>query len=452
MITLGYDHVFAGRYRVVRSIAAGGMGSVYEVVHTETERHLALKVLLPSLVDRPEIRDRFKKEAKITATVESDAIVQVFDAGVDAETGMPFLVMELLKGGDLSTLLKRRPLGATDVIKYLHQVAVALDKTHKAGVVHRDLKPENLYLARKEDGSLQIKILDFGVAKLVVEGTANSGATSSFGTPLYMAPEQFMCASVSPATDIYSLGMIAFTLLVGEPYWEAEAAERTTVFAFANLAIRGTTEAATARALKRSVKLPEEFDPWFSKMTAVEPANRYASATAAIADLSVVLDVPVPVAAAGGDSAIEPPSAPAPSHTTLSGVLPTSPVVAVAPPSANRRLWAALGVALLLLVGGFALRRNLGSSPEITSPTAPEAAAAPSLAQPPASAPAVASEAPIPSASSLTPAAAAAVEPAPDASSTARRAPMPHTSASATEPLEIVAPPEASRRSLYSRE
>ena len=450
MITLGYDNVFAGRYRVVRNIAAGGMGAVYEVVHTETERHLALKVLLPSLVDRAEIRDRFKKEAKITASIESDAIVQVVDAGVDGETGMPFLVMELLKGGDLATLLKRRPLGASDVVKYLHQIATALDKTHKSGVVHRDLKPENLFLARKEDGSVQIKILDFGVAKLVVEGTANAGTTSSFGTPLYMAPEQFMCASVSPATDIYSLGMIAYTLLAGEPYWEAEAAERTTVFAFANLALRGTTEAATVRARKRGIKLAEEFDAWFSKMTAVDPANRYQSATTAIADLAVALDVPLPVAPSG--ELAEAPMPSASTHTTMSGVLPAAVPAAEPHHSSGRRLWVGLAVAFALFLVAIALRRNAVSTMQAPPPIVEGSQIASSPVAPP-SVP-MTTEAPDAPISSAFPSATASADPTPnDASTVARHASSARAASSgAPDPSEVVPAPVTSRRSMYSRE
>jgi eukaryotic-like serine/threonine-protein kinase len=448
MITLQYDEVFAGRYRIVRNIASGGMGAVYEAVHTETERHIALKVLLPSLADRPEIRERFKNEAKITASIESDAIVQIFDAGVDAETQMPFLAMELLRGGDLATLLKNRPLSVQDCVKYLHRVALALDKTHLAGVVHRDLKPENLFLARREDGSLQIKVLDFGVAKLVVEGTANAGTTSSFGTPLYMAPEQFMATPVSAATDIYSLGMIAFTLLVGVAYWEPEAAERATVFAFANIAIRGTTEAATARAAKVKVKLPEAFDPWFWRMTAKRPEDRYQSASAAIEALAAALEVDLP----GPESAgIEAPELGAASHTTMSEVLPPQRDAGTLP-LLHRRVLAAIAVAAIagsVVAGIFTVR---SAKQQQALPPAPELDAV-SIEQGRQVASAQAATSALPEASQ----AAEWLQAAPDASSSAAattgaHAPGKKPVASASAPAETAPAPATSRRGLYSRE
>src|SRR5882724_5054320 len=162
--------VFAGRYRVLKCIAMGGMGAVYEVLHLETERRRALKVMLPHMLQSPELRDRFKREARVAAKVDSEFIVDVFDAGVDDATEMPFLVMELLKGEELGKLLKRQGrLAPSDVVTYLRQTAMALDKTHQASIVHRDLKPDNLFLTHQEDGAPRIKVLDFGVAKIVAD-------------------------------------------------------------------------------------------------------------------------------------------------------------------------------------------------------------------------------------------------------------------------------------------
>ena len=189
MQVLQRDVIFAGRYRVLRRLASGGMGAIYQVVHTETDRQHALKVLLPSLVDRDEARERFKKEARITANIKSESIVHVFDAGVDLDTGMPFIVMELLDGEDLDAKLKRD--GAMDpalAVDLLAQIARALDQTHAAQIVHRDIKPENIFLTPGDDGCLKAKLLDFGVAKMVVEGASAQAGTTSFGTPLYMGP------------------------------------------------------------------------------------------------------------------------------------------------------------------------------------------------------------------------------------------------------------------------
>jgi len=149
---LGSGKVFHGRYEVVRCIRAGGMGAVYEVVHLETRRRRALKVMLPSIVRDADMRNRFRLEAQITADVDSDHIVETFDAGVDVETGAPFLVMELLRGEDLLHHVEARGrVPAADVVGLLGQLARALEATHARGIVHRDLKPENLFLAVRGD-------------------------------------------------------------------------------------------------------------------------------------------------------------------------------------------------------------------------------------------------------------------------------------------------------------
>jgi serine/threonine-protein kinase len=283
--------LFAGRYRIVRCMAAGAMGSVYEVVHTETERRRALKVMHPHLFQSEEMRERFKREARIAAQVESEYIVDVSDAGVDEATKTPFLVMELLQGEELGDRLAR--LGAlppAEVVTYLHQVALALDRTHAKMIVHRDLKPENLFLTLREDGSPRVKILDFGVAKVVAEGATGAGATRSLGTPLYMAPEQFRAGvKLLPAADIYALGMMAYTLLVGEPYWAFEARNAGDVIAFAMTVIQGPKESAVARAAARGVMLPAAFDGWFGPVTAVNPGDRFSRATEAVRALGEVL-------------------------------------------------------------------------------------------------------------------------------------------------------------------
>src|SRR5262249_3859933 len=132
---LGPGTIFHGRYEIVRCIKAGGMGAVYEVIHLETRRRRALKVMLPSVVEDPELRARFKLEATVAADVHSEHIVETFDAGVDPQTGTPFIVMELLRGEELGAALQRRGLlPASEVVELLYQAALALDRTHAAGI------------------------------------------------------------------------------------------------------------------------------------------------------------------------------------------------------------------------------------------------------------------------------------------------------------------------------
>ncbi|WP_438014451.1 serine/threonine-protein kinase [Sorangium sp. So ce315] len=291
--TLADGTVFARRYRVLRLIASGAMGAVHEVVHLETERRRALKVMHAHLFQSEEMRERFKREARIAAHIESDHIVDVFDAGVDEATGMPFLVMELLRGEELGQRLQRvGRLPPDEAVTYLHQAALALDRTHAANIVHRDLKPANLFLSQREDGSVLVKILDFGVAKLVAEGATAAGATRSLGTPLYMAPEQFQVGKkLTGAADIHALGQMAFTLLVGKPYWDPEADEAGDVIAFAMLAIRGPQEPPVQRARAMGVTLPPGFDAWFARTTAVDPAARFRRATEAAQALGEVFGI-----------------------------------------------------------------------------------------------------------------------------------------------------------------
>ncbi len=297
--------IFAGRYRIEHRIAAGGMGAVYEVLHLETNRRRALKVMHPDFVQNEESRDRFRQEARVAAEVSSDYIVDVFDAGVDESTRMPYLVMELLEGEEISKRIRRLGrLPAQDAVLFLHQAALALDKTHRARIVHRDLKPDNLFLCEREDGPPRVKVLDFGIAKIVAENAASASATQAVGTPLYMAPEQFLADSkVSPATDLYALAMIAYTMLVGQTYWLEESKKGANVFAFAAYATLGPQEAATVRAERSGVTLSPGFDAWFAKASSKKPEDRYTSATSMIAALAEALGLPAPAALMAGSYA-----------------------------------------------------------------------------------------------------------------------------------------------------
>jgi serine/threonine-protein kinase len=204
---------------------------------------------------------------------------------------MPYLVMELLRGQDLGSLLETRGrLDAADVLVYLRQTALALDKTHVNGIIHRDLKPENLFLTTLDDGSPHIKVLDFGIAK-VVSQSGMFKTTRNIGTPLYMSPEQIRGdGNIGTASDRYACGHIAFTLLVGQSYWTPEA---TTLSAAAALLVRvlqGKPEPATLRARALGVELPHGFDAWFDRATAADPAQRFESLRAQIDSLAAVFD------------------------------------------------------------------------------------------------------------------------------------------------------------------
>jgi serine/threonine-protein kinase len=290
--------VFAGRYRIVRELASGGMGAVYEVVHNVTERRCALKVMLSHTVERDQLRKRFMQESRLAAQIGSEYIVDVLDAGVDDETKAPYLVMELLEGEDLGQrLLRQGPLSREETVAYLWHVALALDRTHQAGIVHRDLKASNLFITRREDGTALVKVLDFGVAKVLTMERSGEHRTQTVGTPIYMAPEQFRAEGrISPATDIYALGMLSYTLLVGVHYWTREHERCENPFAFASIAVHGPQDNPSARALEDHVSLPPAFDDWFFRATSRWPQDRFPSATSAVSELAAALGVEVPIA------------------------------------------------------------------------------------------------------------------------------------------------------------
>jgi serine/threonine-protein kinase len=268
------------------------MGAVYEVVDVRTESPRALKVMLPSIVEDPDLRARFALEARVTGNIISDHVVRVLDAGIDEASGTPFLVMDLLQGEEVGGLAHRRgALPFDEVVLYLRQAALALDKTHAAGIVHRDLKPENLFVTYRDDGSPCVKILDFGIAKVVAQSTAR--ATRAVGTPLYMSPEQIRGdGRVSARADVYALGHIAYTLLVGEPYWAPEMKAAESVYPLLTAIMTGLPEAATARALRRRrIMLPPAFDGWFATCVALHAEQRPERATLALSALAEALGI-----------------------------------------------------------------------------------------------------------------------------------------------------------------
>jgi serine/threonine-protein kinase len=340
------------------------MGSVYEVIHLETERRRALKVMHAHFAESADFRERFKREARVAAQFESDYIVDVFDAGVDEATGMPFLAMELLRGEELARTLRRvGRLPPPEVVNWLFQTSLALDRTHKAGVVHRDLKPENIYLCERDDGPPQIKVLDFGIAKIATSSKGAGQATNNVGTPLYMAPEQFLPGTdVTASADIYALGLLAYTLLVGTDYWHEELERDDNVFALALIAMKGPPEAPSVRAMRvAGILLSPAFDAWFARVTAMSPAARFASASEAVRALGEALRIhlppPRPMATSSIDVDMQELAALNSRDTPIGG---SSTTMELRPPTRARRftMVAAAATILLLGAGTLALRKD----------------------------------------------------------------------------------------------
>jgi serine/threonine protein kinase len=252
--------IVAERYQILERLGAGGMGVVYRCRDLKSGRLRAIKTIRRDLEpDSRELVRRFiKAEADALARVESDFVVRIFDAQVlgEADDETPFVVMELLTGQDVEHVLKERGrLPPQEVVTLLWQAACALKAIHAEGIVHRDLKPANLFIKTRDDGSLELKVLDFSISRLL--DRANGRTTMIVGTRGYMAPEQAAGYDVDHRADIYALGQVAHAMLQapGEP-----------------------------------------FRVWHTKATAADRRDRFTSATQAIEALSTALGTKLPIA------------------------------------------------------------------------------------------------------------------------------------------------------------
>ena len=219
MAGLESGKVIAGKYRLLHPISEGGMGAIWRAHHTQLEAPVAIKLVHASLLDKEGTLARFEREAKASARIRSPYVVHINDHGIDEESGMPFIVMELLEGEDLQRRLRRVGRLAPDhALSILEKVCKGLARAHELGIVHRDLKPANVFLCDPDDET--VKILDFGIAKEIGADKIVGGDTTTpgqvLGTPHYMSPEQARGQLLTPASDVWSLSVIAYRTLVGQ--------------------------------------------------------------------------------------------------------------------------------------------------------------------------------------------------------------------------------------------
>jgi eukaryotic-like serine/threonine-protein kinase len=199
-----------GRYRLVRRIATGGMGEVWEADDTVLGRRVALKVLVEELAADKRATRRFVREARATARLTHPNVARVYDFGRDGEA--PFLVMELLQGETLADRLADGPLPPAEAARIAASVADALDAAHQLGIVHRDVKPANVMLTPAGD----VKVMDFGIAAAADETHSTTGS-GLYATVAYVSPERAAGEPATPASDVYSLGAVLYELLCGRP-------------------------------------------------------------------------------------------------------------------------------------------------------------------------------------------------------------------------------------------
>jgi serine/threonine protein kinase len=263
--------VLADRYRVLRKLGEGGMGSVYLAEHTTINKRLAIKVLSSEYSHKQDLVDRFLQEARAASMIEQENVVEITDFGSTPQ-GSVFFVMEYLNGEDLSrTIKKEGPLPWSRVKPIMMQICTALASAHDAGIIHRDMKPENCYRITRGANSDFIKVLDFGIAKVTSDDGDGSGKGLTrtgmiFGTPEYMSPEQAKGERVDHRVDIYAVGVIMYEMMTGVPPYSRGD----------HMAVMYQHVQGKARQPKEvNPNLPEGLSELIMKAMAVDKAKRF---------------------------------------------------------------------------------------------------------------------------------------------------------------------------------
>jgi serine/threonine-protein kinase len=273
-----------GGYDVLRKLAEGGMGVVYEGRHAKLGRRGAIKLLKLEYCQSDDVVERFYQEARAVNEIHHENIVDIYDFGRDAD-GRVFFVMEFLEGESLAGRLKRGPMPFGEAMPVLEQIIRALKAAHDKGFVHRDLKPDNIWLKRRDDGATDVRLLDFGIAKLVGLDGAKEKLTRTgtiIGTPDYMSPEQINGApTVDARTDVYSLGIIMYELFAGHVPFQGETlAAIMTGHLF--------TDPPPLTGLPQELGIPDAVATIVDRMLAKEAADRYQNVSEVLADLRAV--------------------------------------------------------------------------------------------------------------------------------------------------------------------
>ena len=361
--------VLLGKYRVDEVLGVGGMGRVVRASHLYLQQSFAIKLLLPAMLENPQTVTRFLREAQATSRLKSEHIVRVLDVGTMPD-GVPFMVMEHLEGSDLNQILRHHgPQLPGVVCDLVLQACEGLAEAHALGFVHRDIKPSNFYVTRRPDGSMLLKILDFGISKVPVGGEDLTGAHAMLGTPTYAAPEQLRSGrEVDRRSDIWSLGVVSYQLLEGRAPFAGET--------FAELLVKVTTEqpepmiaqlppglaAVIHRCLAKDPSQRQQDVGELARMLAPFASDPVVGAQIAARTTRIVQlrasqaslgQQAIPTSAGGGLAPPEPLS-PAP-HTPLSWPAPGAPPVLGSERARRPRGWLLAGVLVVALVAGAAV-------------------------------------------------------------------------------------------------
>ena len=333
--------VLDGKFRLTQEIGKGGMATVYAAVNIDIGKPVAVKILAGELANSRTVTERFTREARAAARIQSPYICEVYDVGT--YQGRPFIVMELLHGESLyDKLARERQLSIPETVQIAVQAAKGLKRAHDNNVVHRDLKPENVFLTTGEDGALHTKLVDFGLAKFYEPHQDSRSARLTkegalFGTPAYMSPEQARAkGNVDHRSDLWALACIVYEMLTGRTVWDID---QGVAMILAQIASSPVPEARRYRH-----DLPQAFDAWLEQALARKPEARFQTADEFVATLEAAL---------GQESLLTPParSVPPPAPASPPAVEVSTPDVSSKAPQAPRArrplLWVlALGTLL----------------------------------------------------------------------------------------------------------
>jgi len=404
--------IVAGKYEINDLIGTGGMGFVFSATHVELGEKVALKFLRPECTSNEELVGRFAREARASVKIKSEYVARVFDVG-QLPDGAPFIVMEYLEGKDLFEVVREQgPLPIKVAVEYVMQACEALAVAHASGVVHRDIKPENLFLTQRAQGMEIVKVLDFGISKVALTGSAFEHkmplvqTMMPMGSPVYMSPEQIRASKdIDARTDIWSLGCVLYELLTGSAAFDAPSLTQlsATILEQSAPPLRALCpnaplelEAIILRCLEKDAarrfhdvgELAIALYPFAPRRARIS-AERccYVLKSAGLSNAEFELPSVLPPVNTGAESDTNIPLAPSVMRSS-----PTAPVIAIARPerpTSSGSRWAFVALAAALAAGAYAfwIHRSVANVAATDLTPAPTAQAAPAAAAPTAAAP-----------------------------------------------------------------